>query len=193
MRIGITGYARAGKDEVAKVLVNEYGFTKVNMSDALHEAMMALNPIVHGVAFEEYGDQCQPDHLAVRQFRYNDAIRSVGYDEAKDTFPEVRELLQRLGTEVGRALDPNIWVNALNKRCEGITRVVTTGIRFPNEVDPLDVLIGVFRPGVGPVNEHASDQIDDIMMLADYTINNNGTLDNLADMTRLTMRRVGLR
>lgn len=174
MRLGITGYAGAGKDAVADLLVENHGFVKINMSDALHDAMLALDPIIN-----------------IDGTRYCELIYRWGYVEAKRD-PEVRMLLQRLGTEVGRALDQNIWVKAVNRKAQGLDRVVTTGIRFPNEVEPLDVLVWVDRPGVGPINDHPSDDLSRITSRADYVLVNDGDLEYLEEAVEDLANWLGL-
>ena len=165
MRVGICGYATAGKDVVADTLVDEFGFVKVNMSEALHRYMMTLNPIigtdsVHG------------------QARYRDIVHEFGYVGAK-RHEEVRRLLQVFGTEVGRSIDPNLWVKERDKIAGQYENVVTTGIRFANEAVGLTHLVHVDRPGVGPVNDHQSDRIDEVIGLATITLVNDGTVDDL--------------
>ena len=44
--IGLSGFARSGKDEAAKVLVEEFGFKRVGFADKLREVLYALNPLV---------------------------------------------------------------------------------------------------------------------------------------------------
>src|SRR5581483_2011292 len=94
--LGLMGYAQAGKDTVAKLLVEEFGFTRIAFADALREALYALNPLI---PFEG-------DHVRLRWL-----IDASGWEEAKVRHPEVRELLQRLGTESGRnVLGADVWV-----------------------------------------------------------------------------------
>lgn len=160
MRIGISGYAGAGKDEVAHVLEKWYGYERIAMSDALHEYMLQLDPLLaSGVT-------------------YSRAIETYGYVKTKKIFPEARRLLQVLGTEVGRAIDPYMWVKERDKRMT-TSRCVTTGIRFVEEIEHTDFLIWVDRPGYGPVNGHVSDDIAWIRDLAEATIDNSGTLRDL--------------
>jgi dephospho-CoA kinase len=45
MIVGISGYARSGKDEAAKALV-EMGFERRAFADKLREFLLALNPMV---------------------------------------------------------------------------------------------------------------------------------------------------
>ncbi len=171
MRIGICGYATAGKDEVAKIF-KDLGCVSIGMSDALNYYLQILNPYV---VSDEEGVE-----------RYADIVARVGYTGAKAQYPEVRRLLQTLGTEVGRRIDPDMWVKELVKRADRHEHTVTTGIRYPNEADAMDVLIHVERPGVGPLNGHSSEDIGPVIERAHYSIVNNGTLEELwCDAERL--------
>lgn len=172
VRVGITGYATSGKDVIADVLVAHYGFVKIGMSDALNNYLRILNPVVS------------------LELRYDEAVSTHGYVEAKARYPEVRRLLQVMGTEVGRSIDSDMWVKELNKLASEHQRVVTTGIRFPNEYADLTCLIAVERPGVGPLNDHPSENIDDIINQSDYYFHNNGTIKHLQDDIRQYARSI---
>ena len=43
--IALSGFARAGKDEAAKVLVEEFGFKQVAFADKLRDFLYAMNPL----------------------------------------------------------------------------------------------------------------------------------------------------
>jgi hypothetical protein len=178
MRVGICGYAGSGKDVVADVLVTEYGFVRVNMSDALDRYLQVLNPWVHPAGFVHLGD-----------IRYADLRGLLNYTEAK-RIPEVRRLLQALGTDVGRAIDPEMWLKELEKEAARHDKVVTTGIRFLNEAAPLDYLVHVERPGVGPANDHVSESIDPIIAISSITLRNDGTIEDLQNQVREKLRWV---
>lgn len=49
-----------------------------------------------------------------------------------------RELLQYIGTEVGRRHDPDIWVKYLLRRAEKWNKFVIDDVRFPNELKALN-------------------------------------------------------
>lgn len=173
MIIGLSGYGGAGKDSVADVLVAERDFTKYAWADALRMAAAALNPIV---AFDEYG-----------AVRYNAALERVGYNQAKFDYPEVRQVLQRMGTEVGRDLiGENVWVDTTLRRIErdGLLdgNVVIPDTRFPNEAAAIDersgLLVRVTRTGVQAANDHPSEtSLDDYDF--DSHLTNSGDLDDL--------------
>ena len=174
--IALSGYASAGKDSVADVLVAERAFKKYSWADTLRLAAAALNPIVWA--------SMDGDTL-----RYNDAIKAVGYTEAKLLYGEVRSVLQKLGTEVGRNLiGDNVWVDATIRRIEQDSLlhgdVVIADTRFPNEAEAVknlssdNLVIRVTRPGVGPESDHASEiSLDDYDF--DFYFANSGDLGDL--------------
>lgn len=49
--------------------------------------------------------------------------------------PSPRQLLQTLGTEWGRAIDPDIWAKATLREAQKYEKVVISDVRFLNEVD----------------------------------------------------------
>lgn len=185
--IGLGGRLRSGKDVVADHLVAEHGYVKIGMSDALHEAMLAIDPWVH------VGETHAYIHGApVGWQQYSDLIKSVGYVEAK-AVPEVRRLLQNLGTEVGRNMvGVNVWVNIMARKIDdhrgGGHPVVVTGIRFPNEVRMIEALGGravwIERPGIhAPSEGTASHASENSVGAADFKhlIHNDGTLEQLQE------------
>lgn len=178
--IGLGGRLRAGKDAVADYLVEHHGFVKLGMSDALNEAMNRLNPIV-GV---------EQNLRGLKAVRYAELVEREGYVEAKKN-AEVRKLLQRLGTEVGRnLLGEDTWTTPAGRTIEPLLlegkSVVITGIRYPNEATLIQQFAGysvwVERPSEvdssAPAAAHSSENgvtAEDF----DTTIINDGTLEDL--------------
>ena len=117
--IGITGFARHGKDTVGSLLVEEYGFTKVAFADALRSMALAINPYVSG-----------------GNIRLNHWVDNLGWDEAKKDH-EIRRLLQAIGTEGVRGhLGDDAWIRAAKRTIDQVDGpVVITDVRFPNEAD----------------------------------------------------------
>ena len=170
--IGVTGHARHGKGEVAKVLVEEYGYTEMQFSGQLKAMALKLAPWVeaHGAPRNEVLDL---RHVVERD----------GWDMAKQN-PEVRRILQVLGTECVRdMLGQDSWVTALDLAWVGTKPIVISDVRFPNEVEFVKahgVLIRVERPGFenGVDPQHPSEKIVQTL-LADHRISNDGTLEDL--------------
>lgn len=172
MIIGVSGYAQSGKDEIAKI-TKEYGFERAAFADTLRESLMALNPLIGlGVYLKDF-------------------VTMVGWDEAKRKSPEVRRLLQRMGTETGRKIfGENIWVNRTLSSLDPTKHYILTDVRYKNEANAIRDLGGqmwrVTRPGTGPVNNHKSEvDLDDYSF--DFTLKNNGDLANLDYLVKKMM------
>lgn len=193
MIIGLSGYARSGKDTAAQALVED-GWIRIAFADKVREFLYRLDPIV-----DTYS-----------QYRLQDVIDQYGWSGYKESgySDEIRGLLQRLGTECGRGvISDTIWVDAaLGGSCTcngeqanvchdirnephivGCPRwgmpknIVVTDVRFPNEVKAIKdrggMVIRISREGVGPANNHPSETaLDDYKFDAIIT---NTTVEKL--------------
>lgn len=166
---GLSGYAQSGKDTVAGMM-GELGYEQIAFADVLREALIVLNPRVQYKEGAEYHD------LA-------DAWVWYGYEKLKANSPQLRGLLQRLGTDVGRdMLGQDVWVDATFRRMDPSKSYVIADVRFPNEARAIERagghLVRVQRPGCGPINDHISE-----VALDDYPftliLENSGSLDDL--------------
>lgn len=178
--IALAGYAGVGKDTVAEHLVGYCGYRRVAFADNVREALARLDPYLGG------------------RLRLSKALEEYSWDFLKrsDLYgPEIRRLLQVMGTEVGRDLvGPSVWIDALLKTMVPGKRYVVTDVRFPNEImalkkfDPNTWAVKVTRPGFGPVNQHISDAgLADFYF--DVILQNDGTVDDLrADAESLHIR-----
>jgi hypothetical protein len=175
MIIGLSGWARSGKDTVANHLVDNFGFVKVSFAEPMREALVRLNPTIsiNGLRTE----------LA-------SAVRLMGWESLKSESPDVRGLMQRFGTEIGREMfGQDFWVNLALSRVEPGTNVVIPDCRYPNEADAIKSSGGVVwrveRNGVGPANDHDSERALDSykfdQRLANYETFDvlNGLVDDL--------------
>lgn len=166
--IGVTGYARVGKDTFAEGLAAHAGYSRMSFAQPVREMLYAQNPLV------------DVDGLRVRA-----AVDHLGWEAAKDRVPELRRLLQSLGTQAGRELlGANVWVDAAMRRLDACPapKVVFADVRFPNEADAIrargGIIVRVERDGHGPLNMHESEtSMDDYEW--DYVVRNNGTVDEL--------------
>lgn len=193
--VGLGGKLRSGKDEVADRL-SLYDFVKLGMSDALHEAMLKIDPYVP-VEIELGKLQrwlmrviFRRDETVFDFERYSSICARVGYVEAK-TNPEVRRLLQKLGTDVGRnMIGENVWVNIMARKIDDHRGaghpVVVTGVRFRNEVAMIEELGGravwVDRPGIqAPTEGTAAHASENSVSEGDFSVTllNDSTLESL--------------
>lgn len=182
--IGLSGFARTGKDEVAKILVEDHGFTRVAFADKLREMLYALDPIV-SVGFSNFGGETF--HVdSMYSITVQKVIDEHGWNGYKETMygDEIRRLLQRLGTEAGReTLWDSIWIDAAFAGHSEDAKIVVADARFYNEFDAVRARGGqiwrIERPGVGPLNDHASETEATDYPYFSYNINNEGTLEDL--------------
>lgn len=100
---------------------------------------------------------------------------------------EPRELQRKHGTEVRRDLfREDFWTNYLEQQiiASGLTRVVVSDVRFPNEGDWVHafggIVLEVVRDGATGGN-HASDKRMPVHLI-DATLDNNGTRSELAGL-----------
>ena len=151
--IGLTGYAGAGKDTVADLLVAHAGFRKLAFADALRgEVMEAFG--LDASALTEPSTKHTPNaalslRRAPREFVAALALslsqaapdhRSPLSDAWLDEPRTPRQILQWWGTEYRRAQHPRYWTRALVSRLIqyrrwGETKHVVTDVRFANEAD----------------------------------------------------------
>jgi hypothetical protein len=167
--IGFSGWARSGKDTAAEHVIKNYGYSKASFAEPIRQALYNLNPSI------DVGESNKAS-LAT-------TVRLLGWEELKTLSVDVRPLMQRLGTEVGREMfGDNFWVDSALDRVLDGSKVVFTDVRYPNEADAIKALGGqiyrINRDGVGPANEHASETA-----LNDYAfddrIDNSGSVEEL--------------
>lgn len=177
--IGVAGFAQSGKDTTGQFLIDAHGFTRVSFADAVRETLYALNPLI----------SLSTSNLCASSARLQVLVDGLGWEAAKNSYTEIRELLQRMGTEVGRELiHPEVWVQIAKRKAEKILadggRVVFTDVRFENEAAVIHQMGGqivrVHRNGVSSVNNHKSDQpLPDEYV--DIELDNSGTIQTLHD------------
>lgn len=173
MIIGLSGKARAGKDSVAQMLVEDYGFTRLAFADVIKTCVYALDPII-----------------SLSGLRLQHLIDANGWEAAKE-FPEVRRLLQVFGTEVGRNLiDEQIWIEMTLAGAKASSNIVISDVRFKNEAEEIKYQGGqVWRitRAVGDTIDFHRSETDLDSWNFDYYVPNNGSLDDLKNEVREIM------
>lgn len=168
MLVGLTGYAGSGKNAAAEGLIAS-GWSQLSFAEPIRQMLLVLNPIIHaGVHLQTF-------------------IDDQGWDETKYSYPEVRRLMQVLGTEVGRdMIDDDLWIKLAKKTMEDCLKqgkpVVFTDVRFSNEVEMIRFnggkIIRIHREGTKPAQNHVSDTNVDLLTI-DREIINSGTVEDL--------------
>ena len=174
MIIGLSGYARSGKDTVAELLCLNYGFKRISFAQPMRDALCILNPYL--------SDGLRVSHL----------VNDYGWEVAKQN-PEVRRLLQVFGTEIGRKMfGEDVWINIALSDLRHDERIVISDVRFPNEADAIKEQGGMVwrinRHDFSAVNDHTSEHAMDTYMF-DHAIYNDSTVDELANEVFMSARK----
>ena len=196
MIIGLAGYARSGKNSVGEILVKHHGFEQRAFADKIRETLIALDPIL----FPTVGIKGQPSG-------YRMSMEDLTFEDLKndpETGAEIRRLMQRMGTEVGRNIfGETFWIDqclpVISTSNDEKTyykyrmpSIVVTDVRFLNETQRIRELGGIIwwidRPGFGPVNDHVSDN-SLTAENCDVTIHNHGTLELLTESVNYQIRQ----
>lgn len=182
MIIGLNGKAGAGKDTVANFLVEGFGFERYAFADAVRDAALAINPVIMTNWETVEIEEAHNTGVRLRELRLAEYIKTHGWDWSKRNIPEIRRLLQVIGTEMGRqVLGENCWVDLVDRKIKasGNVNAVITDLRFPNEAQYVRSLNGKIVLIVRPDNpdsigaSHASEQYTPE---PDYVLNNDGSL-----------------
>ena len=130
--VALYGPAGCGKDTIAAHLVESFGFTRVAFADPVRQMALAIDPYVNTETVLERPELISPIPGITR---LSTVVESVGWETAKRDYPEVRRLLQTIGTDAVRSVHPDFWVElALKAAMAAEGAVVFTDTRFPNEV-----------------------------------------------------------
>ena len=177
MIIGLTGYAQSGKDTVAQILVDKFGFTRVAFADPIRDFCYQVNPIVGWVAGEA--------------IMLKNVVDRDGWDEAKKS-DSVRRTLQNVGVAARDNFGDTFWIVRAFEKVKDAENIVVTDVRFRNEADYIksyenSQIWRVRRPGVTAVNSHVSEsQMENYKV--DQIFANNGTVDELELLVKTRMR-----
>lgn len=173
MIIGFSGYAQTGKSTSAQILVRDFHYVEKSFAGPLKESLLRLDPYIGFNTRLKY------------------TVDTWGWEFAKK-YPECRELLQRMGTEVGREMfGEDFWVDQALRGTSGEDLVTFSDVRFKSEASAIKdhggKIIRIERDGRGPVNGHKSEtELDDWAF--DWVVQNNGTLDELAEEVNRAMQ-----
>ncbi|AWY04861.1 deoxynucleoside monophosphate kinase [Microbacterium phage Floof] len=195
--IGLVGKKRTGKDTTARELA-EHGYQAAAFADPLRDMALAIDPMV--------GFGPLPGDLSTTTPRYySEVLAALGYEAAKETFPEVRRFLQRLGTEGVRdvlgtkyglrdLIGDDLWIVLAEQRIQSSeTPLVFTDTRFPNEaalIERYGDTVRIVRPALpASTDDHPSETaLDDYS--TSYELVNDSTTSGLANAVDTLVLRI---
>jgi hypothetical protein len=176
MIIGLTGYAQSGKDTVANILVENYGYQRIAFADPIRTLLYEANPMLK------------------EGYRVQGLVDVYGWDKVKVDYPEARDLLQRLGVGARKTFGDMFWVQQALRQVYFEGSYVITDVRFPNEAKAIrqcnqehSQIWRIKRAGFDAVNAHESESAMDGEKV-DQIFVNSGTLDDLKVLIQTRMR-----
>lgn len=205
--VGFVGLKRSGKDTAAQALVDR-GWTRMAFADPLKEMSMKLRgvwvQVPAGVELDavipSVGGGLLGRGGGFAQYHY--VVDALGMEKAKDLVPDVRMLLQTLGTDCVRGtFGSTAWVELTEQNIhEALTRgesVVLTDVRFDEELDLVrrlgGITIGVWRgdlDSLGEALENEGERVGGdthesetntyhLLDWCDFIVCNRGSIDDL--------------
>lgn len=198
MIIGVSGKAGAGKDTVCKMIAytiwyhtskpkfRDYGIEHYLEVIYNYEDMLKEIEYEHK-AFASNMKLCLSNilNVPVNKFEDQDYKSSIiDWIKIDDHNPTVRELLQKFGTAIRDGVCDDFWVQTcLGNASEDC---LISDVRFKSEAEGIKeiggVLIRVNRDSAGAGNHISEVELDDYIF--NWTIDNNGTLEELLEKVR---------
>lgn len=162
MIIGLGHQMQVGKDTAAQALVRDLGFIRIGWADKLKDLLARIDPLVMP------GGGSMTVNTSAGRGRVKYMVTSMGWERAKQDWPEVRRLLQELGLGARETFGEDCWIEALKRDLTPGLHYVIPDTRFPNEAEAIKALGGklikITRPDVrGAHMGHASE-----LALVDY-------------------------
>lgn len=164
MLIGLAGLAGSGKDTVAKFLTD---YEKIAFADPLKESCK----ILFNLSDKQLSDRTLKETVDSR------------YGKSP------RQLMQLVGTDILRRIDPDLFVERARERIEMIGgNVIISDVRFENECKMIKekggIIINIVR-NIDLIESHKHEsENQNIKKYFDYVIENDGTIEELEGKIR---------
>ena len=185
MIIGISGKAKSGKDEAAKMLEVIYANPNISYDDYKNKRYKNFVDvqIVH------FADSLKEVAMAACALGFDDVNTQGGKNQTIEWLGiTVRELLQKLGTCIREGIDDKFWVKALYANTYDWANIIIADVRFPIEVESIKErggkIIRIDRNGAG-AGEHISEVALDNYTDWDFHVGNNGSLEELFEAMKI--------
>ena len=176
--------------------VNTFVWKIRKFSEKLKEIISILTGIpVSEMEKEEVKNKVLPETFWVyKLYVYKKGYNLYPYISNKGRFPDdtlikptLRDYLKYIGTDLFRdQLHPDIWINSLMNDYNDNENWIITDLRFKNEFNTVKekggVTIKVVKDNVDNDSHKSENDLDDVEF--DYTIDNNGSIEELIEKVR---------
>lgn len=188
--IGLMGAKQSGKDTVASFIATEFFASRIGFADALKKLCSEM----FNIPVEYFHDPDRKDDYSTLPklrcpFCEGKEVERLSCENIENhvkygSFWTYREILQHIGTEGFRYVDPEVWVRKVEIEIQKMSFAVITDVRFRSEANMIWKNGGevwrIRRPGKSG-DGHASEQGDLYVKDSEVQtiINNDGTLHEL--------------
>lgn len=195
--IGISGKKQAGKDTVARIISYLAAYDEMDFPNETRYAYVIKNlandvPLFTPFKTTRFADSLkqvagcilnvEPELFESNSFKQE--VNRIGISDVLGHSYTNRELLQLIGTEVGRNIDKDIWIKTTFSDWTEESKWIIADVRFPNEAESIKqrggMVIRINRP-LDNQDEHPSEVALDDYDQFDVTINNDGSITDLID------------
>jgi hypothetical protein len=187
-KLSITGKANSGKNTLSKLLINEI-FQQKFLAKSKGDLYKGSELIAFADPIKEMAQLMFPN--LNKEYLYGPShLRNGIVPQAfKDGSPlTIRNLLQDIGTGLGRSYKDDIWLDVFNHRFSQVENlksvVIIPDVRFRNEFDHLKqkgfYQIKLIRDSIVK-STHISETNQDGIKFSEfhYVVHNNGTIEDL--------------
>lgn len=175
--IGLAGRKRSGKDTLCKLLQVHGPYQRLAFADAVWDVLEAADPYID----------------IVQGWRLSHFVNTMGRERTKEMWPEVRRLLQKLGTEgVRDHIGESVWRDVVKNKILAAPHndFIVTDVRFLDEASMLQdmggFIVKIERPGYADDDASGSlhkSELDVAKIQEDLLIRNEDDLHWLADQS----------
>lgn len=174
--IGLYGPSRAGKDSVAGILRDDFGFQQKAMAEGIRDILLGLNPVIK----DNDGESWWMKDL------FN--AYEGDWDQIKAASKDSVDYMIRLGQTCRDVLGETVWLNrVLPAEYTGDESICISDVRQPNEYFAIKARGGavwkITRPGT---EKRGMDGLLDHLEF-DAHIINRGSLSDLRGMVQATI------
>lgn len=152
--MGLEPFDRTKKEAVRTILWDEFD---ASLFDAIEEVLgKSLSDNDRALLYTFTNEALQPKKYQAPHFGTTENFIDIS----------PREFMQVLGTEGGQAVRPQLWVELLAARtAEGYT--IVPDCRFEHELEVVDFVVHVVRPGFSRINDHKSEDLAEAFFKGD--------------------------
>lgn len=166
--IALCGRAYSGKTMLANYLVEQYGYKRVYVAQALKElcarllnlSIEKMNKLKTVEKDFILNDDSAKLISEVAHIDYDDVCKEL--EAINYTIKSTRHAFQFIGTDLIRKYNPNWHIETMLSTMNSTDKYVVDDVRFPNEVQALQfngcMLIFVVRPILDNVSHHRSEE-----------------------------------